>query len=68
MNSMPEYRTVTCDSCEILVINNVICHETGCPNAWKDETRVCKWCGRSFKPKNRHQQCCDSACAESYNR
>ena len=37
---MPKYRPVICDSCEVLVINNVICHETGCPDAWKDETRV----------------------------
>ena len=45
MNSMPKYRTVTCASCEVLVINNVICHELGCPNAWKDETRECKCVG-----------------------
>jgi len=68
MNSMPEYRTVTCDLCDVLVINNVICHETGCPNAWKDETRECKWCGRCFRPENRNQEFCGSACAESYNR
>ena len=30
---MAKYRTVTCASCELLVINNVICHETGCPDA-----------------------------------
>jgi hypothetical protein len=67
MNSIPKYRAVTCDSCQVLVINNVICHETGCPNAWKDETRECKWCGRRFKPENSNQQCCDSNCADSYN-
>jgi hypothetical protein len=25
-------RKVKCDQCDILVINNVVCHETGCPN------------------------------------
>ena len=67
MNSMPKYRPVTCDSCEVLVINNIICHETGCPNAWKDETRGCKWCGCRFKPEEKNQECCDSACAEAYH-
>jgi hypothetical protein len=61
------YRTVTCDSCEVLVINNVICHETGCPNAWKDEVRECKWCGQRFKPADRDQYFCEDSCAECYN-
>ena len=67
MNSMPKYRHVTCDSCEVVVINNIICHETGCPDAWKDATRVCKWCGRGFKPAEKNQEYCDSAWAESYH-
>ena len=61
------YRAVTCDSCEVLVINNVICHEKGCPDAWKDEMRACKWCGTKFKPADRNQVFCDSGCAEAYN-
>ena len=64
---MAKYRTVTCDSCEVLVINNVICHETGCPDAWKDESRECKWCGRRFRPKARNQEFCDADCAEAYH-
>ena len=67
MNSVPKFRTVTCDSCEVLVINNVICHETGCHDAWKDETRECKWCGRCFKPEERSQKFCDSDCAKAYH-
>ena len=67
MNSMPKYRAVTCDSCEVLVINNVICHETGCPDAWKDETRECKWCERRFRPEERNQEFCGSDCAEAYH-
>ena len=66
---MPKYRerTVTCDSCAVLVINNVICHENGCPDAWKDEVRSCKWCGTEFKPADRWQQFCCDDCAETYN-
>ena len=59
-------RRVRCDSCEVLVINGVICHELGCPGAWKDETRTCKWCGTEFKPEDRRQRFCDEDCARSY--
>lgn len=24
--------TINCDQCELLAINGVLCHETGCPN------------------------------------
>jgi hypothetical protein len=64
---MKRHRTVTCSSCEVLVINNVICHEIGCPDAWKDEVRKCKWCGQRFKPEDRNQVFCNSDCAEAYN-
>jgi len=26
-------------------------------DAWKDETRVCRWCGRRFKPEEKNQEC-----------
>lgn len=58
---------VTCDSCELLAINGVVCHETGCPNAWRNEIRECSWCGQEFKPERPEQTCCDDTCAESYN-
>jgi hypothetical protein len=67
MNSISKYRAVMCDSCDVVVINNIICHETGCPDAWKDETRRCKWCGRRFKPVEKNQEFCGSDCAESFN-
>lgn len=60
------YRTVTCDSCQVLVINNHICHEHGCPEAYKDEVRECKWCGSNFKPENNDQQFCCDDCNEAY--
>ena len=27
---------VNCDQCEALMINRVFCHETGCPNTFKE--------------------------------
>lgn len=59
-------RPVSCDSCEVLVINGVICHECGCPDAWKDYTRKCRWCGSEFQPESRDQAFCDEECATSY--
>lgn len=56
-----------CDQCEIAVINGIRCHELGCPEAWKDEIRWCKFCGVEFVPETRHQDCCDETCDESYH-
>lgn len=55
-----------CDSCEVLSINGANCHETGCPDAWRDETRECKWCGSEFTPETRDQTCCEESCADAY--
>ena len=56
-----------CDSCEALTINGVLCHESGCPDAWKDELRECKGCGQKFKPEQRDQICCCHVCTVVYN-
>ena len=64
---MSKYKSVKCDSWEVPVVNNVICHETDCPAAWKDEVRYCKWCGTRFKPWNSYQEFCDLDYAEAYN-
>ena len=58
---------VRCDSCEVLVINNIICHESGCPKAYLDEKRECKWCGGSFSPEDKYQNFCSEDCRESYH-
>jgi hypothetical protein len=37
------YRRVSCDQCQMLAINGVACHETGCPNMgarWDRENQV----------------------------
>ncbi len=56
-----------CNSCEAVMINGVHCHEHGCPDAWKDKTRECKWCGSEFVPEDKNQQFCGDDCAESYH-
>lgn len=53
-----------CDSCEVVRINGVLCHEAGCPDAWRDRTRECDVCGCDFLPEGQsHWQCPD--CRES---
>jgi hypothetical protein len=51
-----------CDSCEVLTINGTPCHETGCPDAWRDYTRECKECGSTFTPEFSAQRHCDNYC------
>jgi hypothetical protein len=63
-------RRHVCHSCELLRINGVVCHETGCPDAWQDAVRKCKWCGQPFTPEHRNQVCCsegEDSCAQSYH-
>jgi len=56
-----------CDQCEALMINGLYCHEIGCPDAWKDQIRECKWCGQEFEPGYKEDQFCDISCHESYH-
>lgn len=51
-----------CNQCEAVMINGILCHETGCPDAWKDEVRECKWCGTKFKPETKGQKYCSDEC------
>ncbi len=48
-----------CRSCQLARINGIVCHETGCPDAWRDEERECKECGCDFEPDSRWQTHCD---------
>ena len=48
-----------CQSCEALTINGVLCHESGCPDSWRDETKECLECGFDFQPEDKHQVCCE---------
>ena len=56
-----------CEQCEVMTINGIRCHETGCPIAYKDQTRECKECGSDFIPESNQQNCCDHVCYVNYN-
>lgn len=56
-----------CQSCEAVTINGVLCHEHGCPDAWKDIPIECKWCGNEFIRKGRWELLCSDDCAMDYN-
>ena len=44
-----------CDSCEVLNINGVNCHQIGCPDSWKDYKSECYECGFDFSPESKGQ-------------
>jgi len=55
-----------CDGCSPCMVNGVLCHESGCPEAWRDHVRECRWCGCEFRPGEAGQEFCDVECAEAY--
>lgn len=55
-----------CHSCQVLTINGVPCHETGCPDAWCSYYRDCAECGVTFMPESRHQKVCSEDCYRAY--
>lgn len=54
-----------CDGCTPTMINGVFCHETGCPESWRDYARDCFNCGYGFTPKERGQCLCVECIADS---
>jgi hypothetical protein len=58
---------MNCSSCELLTINGVVCHETGCPDSHLFTTRDCLWCGQQFTPDSPSDYCCDGACYAMYH-
>jgi len=56
-----------CESCEVVMVNGVCCHEHGCPDSWKRSRRDCKSCGSTFTPESRGQVFCDDMCAGAHN-
>ena len=55
-----------CTSCEALNINGTNCHETGCPDAWKDNKIECNYCGSKFIPDEKYQDCCSEDCLRDF--
>lgn len=49
-----------CDGCSPAMVNGTLCHEYGCPDAWRDYMKDCFECGCAFVPEERYQAvCCD---------
>ena len=48
-----------CDGCAPAMIQGVLCHETGCPDAWRDYTKKCRECGCKFLRTDRWQVECE---------
>lgn len=55
-----------CDSCQVLRINGIVCHETGCPNSYKNKKVECKECGQVFAPEENGQKFCSGHCQAMY--
>lgn len=54
---------MACDSCQMISIQGVPCHETGCPDAWQETMIECRECGFNFYRDERYQTTC-SDCLE----
>jgi len=54
-----------CEDCTASMINEVYCHEIGCPSSWKDYLIPCFECGFDFKRKDRNQVVCQD-CINTY--
>lgn len=48
-----------CNGCNPSIVNGVLCHERGCPDAWRDQSVECCECGCEFFPAERHQRVCE---------
>jgi hypothetical protein len=56
-----------CIACDCVYINGLKCHELGCPEAWRERKKECKWCGSKFTPEEKGQMFCGTDCARSYS-
>ena len=56
-------RRYSCSSCQMLRVNVLPCHESGCPDSWIDTTRECRNCECNSVPESQWQHSCDDACA-----
>jgi hypothetical protein len=55
-----------CDGCSPSMIDGVLCHEHGCPDAWRDYERECGECGGGFYPELHEQEFCSDTCCRAY--
>jgi|GEM_PF-1957580 len=55
-----------CNGCNLPMVNGVLCHEHGCPDAWRDRQVECRECGFEFYPEEERQEFCSEHCAAMY--
>lgn len=60
-------RQYSCNYCQLIRINGVVTHETGCTEAWKDYKLECSECGNEFKPEEKDQKYCSPCCENQYH-
>jgi len=66
LNTVPVTYRVHCDQCAAVAVNGQLCHEVGCPVAWKDVKKSCGWCGTMFEREAEYQQCCSVDCSNAF--
>lgn len=54
-----------CNGCNPIMIQGHFCHESGCPDAWRDQPKKCFECGCEFFPTEHFQKIC-KGCVEVY--
>lgn len=47
-----------CDGCKPIKINGIFCHESGCPDSWRDYAIDCSECGLAFIRESRNDCIC----------
>ena len=53
-----------CDGCTPVRVNGILCHETGCPDRWRDCVAECFECGGEFMPEDRGARVCPDCIAD----
>jgi hypothetical protein len=53
-NGDPIHLRTGCNSCSPSRINGVLCHESGCPDAWRDRPLTCISCGATYYARGSH--------------
>ena len=65
-NGDPIILSCGCDGCSPSMINGILCHETGCPDAWRDEKAECRECGCEFYKGSPWDEFCGPECGNIY--
>lgn len=54
-----------CQQCRSVRVNGRPIHETGCPDAWRDQPKACFVCGYTFMRTERYQSTCPDCAADA---